>query len=497
MDSQAVHEWVASFRLDWVGVAPLLGVTALAILVMGVEAFLPRWTRLPAFLAFFGLGAAAWFTYDSIEEGRPVFGGMLVYDDIGLPCFLIVLSIGMFVSLISPLTIRRRDTSGGEYYSLVVFAALGLSFLAISRELITLFINLEIGSLALYVLSLLERRVRRSSEAAIKYFLLGAFSSALIVMGIAFLYGATGQTNLDAIHNTLASDRGETPARATWAVIGLGLLVAGVSFKLTLVPFHLYAPDVYEGAPTPVTALIATASKVAGFAVLASVVLAVTPGGARDESAGLLVDSLGVKTRAVLWLLAAASMVVGNLLAVAQPNIKRMLAFSSVAHSGYMTLGLLAVAAGAQNAIDSLLLYLLAYSLMTLLAFGVASALGERGEAAIADYAGLARRSPFMALGMTLAMLSLTGIPPTIGFAGKFYVFRAAIDTGYTWLVIIGVLTSVWSAYYYLRVIVYMYMAEPGTEWEPAPVPFLNRFALTFCSLLILVLGVAPRLLGR
>lgn len=477
-------EWGSAFGPSWVALAPVVGLCALGLVVMAMEVLTPEWRGMRAFVTFVGLSSITVFTAESIQLNQSLFGGALVYDEIGRHCFGLILCIGVFITMISPLEASRLPDVSREYHSVLIFALFGMALMSISREFVSLFVSLEIASLSLYVLTTMSSPVERSSEAALKYFLLGAFSSAFVVMGIAFLFGATG--TLWFADMRTAAVGGLEGSKQVWAVLGLAFLLAGMSFKLTLVPFHAYAPDVYQGARTSIAALIATGSKVSGFAAVAAIVYALT---AKNGDA-VLAD----KTRAVLWILAAASMVVGNLMAVAQPNLKRMLAFSSVAHSGYLVVGLLALTARTVHSGRALLFYLLAYSLMNLLAFGVASTLGRRGETSIAHYAGLARRSPLLALAMALALLSLTGIPPTIGFAGKFMVFRGAVEAGYIWLAVIGVLSSVWSAYYYLRVIVYMYMIEPKAEWPETRVPFANGLALAVCFAFILLLGLAPEL---
>jgi NADH-quinone oxidoreductase subunit N len=328
-------------------------------------------------------------------------------------------------------------------------------------------------SLSLYVLAGLFKRELASGEASMKYFLLGAFASSFLLYGVALFYGAAGTTNLDRIASAMASR-----PRDPLFVIGLGLVLVGFGFKISSVPFHMWVPDVYQGAPTSVTALIATGSKAGAFAALIRVLTVVPRGVAVDWTA-------------LLWVVAAVTMTVGNVVAIAQSNLKRMLAYSSIAHAGYMLVGLVAGGAVGTSAV---LFYLLTYAFTTAGAFGVITLCERvRAEAVeVGDYAGLARRHPLLAATLGLFLLSLIGIPPLAGFVGKFYVFGAAVRAGYVWLAVIGVLNSAVAAYYYLRVIVYMYMREPegvATAFAPS---FAGSLALVIALLGIVLLGVVP-----
>ena len=409
--------------------------------------------------------------WGSDERG---FGGMIVLD--GLSIFF-TLVIGYAVGLVLLLSLdymRRRGGEAGEFYALVLFSAVGMALMAAGGDLIVIFLGLETMSLSLYVLAGFLHMRPEANEASMKYFLLGAFASGFFIYGIALVYGATASTSLTRIGAAVAGGAGRDPL----LLIGLGLLVVGFGFKISSVPFHLWASDVYQGAPTSVTALIATGSKAAAFAALVRVLI---------SSFGPLAATWG----GLLWGLAVLSMTVGNVVALAQQNLKRMLAYSSIAHVGYVLVG---VVAGGALGFGSVLFYLLVYTFTTVGAFGVLLHLERNGEDAtdVGDLGGLGTRHPLTALVLSLFLLSLIGIPPLAGFVGKFYLFGAAIRAGYVWLAVIGVLNSAVAAYYYLRVIVYMYMREPG----PSPavvVPSLpGGLALAVALVGVIVLGVVP-----
>jgi len=330
-------------------------------------------------------------------------------------------------------------------------------------------------SLALYVLAGFFRSRIEAGEASMKYFLLGAFASGFFLYGVALVFGATGSTSLDRIAAAAAAGAGRDPL----FVIGAGLLLVGFGFKISSVPFHMWTSDVYEGAPTAVTAFIATGSKAAAFAALLRV-LAMSTRSAQLDWAPLL------------WVLAAITMTLGNVVALAQQNLKRMLAYSSIAHVGYMLVG---VVAGGTLGNGSVLFYLLVYTFTTAGAFGTILLLEKNGREAvrIADYAGLAARHPMIAVALSIFLLSLVGIPPTAGFVGKFYLFGAAVRSGYVWLAVIGALNSAVAAYYYLRLIVYMYMREPDADGPAVLVPsFAGCLALVVALWGVVQLGVMP-----
>ncbi len=423
--------------------------------------------RLLPIIAFASL-LAAFVTYFQPlwPRGIPVIEGMLMGDKFGILGGMTILLAMLVMVVLGPETVRRRNLPSGEYYALILFAAFGMAMLAMANELLTAFICIEILSLSLYVLTGIVRRSQRATEAAFKYFILGAFASAFFVMGTGFLFGATGTTRLDAMAKVLSAGGrlvggSMEPLNPVFIYFGFSLLFVGLCFKLSLAPFHMWAPDVYEGAPGTTTMVIATASKVGAFALLYHVLIVLGHWPPFYAASGF-----------ILAFVAGVSMIWGNAAGLVQSNVKRMLAFSSVAHGGYMMVGFTAMMSAtstspvidvetAQGTIaDSLLLYLFGYSVLNILAFGIAHYLGRAGEGDMRNYRGLWKRNPMAAAGMALAMFGLTGIPPTVGFIGKFYIFRHAIEQGLVALAIIGVLASVASAFYYLRLVLTMFMTE-------------------------------------
>ncbi|GEJ58457.1 NADH-quinone oxidoreductase subunit N [Anaeromyxobacter diazotrophicus] len=467
---------------DLAAMLPIAILVAGALVLLMSEVFLTSGRR--GFMAGITVAAAALAGLAALlapPAGR-VFGGQAVVD--GFSVFVTVTVCGGLAlsALVGAQWLHARDAERGEFYALALFAAAGMSLLGSAADLLMTFIAIEVMSLATYALAAYMRRGRKPAEAAFKYFVLGAFSSALLLYGTALVYGVTG--------STLFSDF----ARGSGAllVIGLGLVGAGLAFKIAAVPFHLWTPDVYEGAPTPVTAFMAAGVKTAGFAVLVRVLMAVW-GGAVMGSA---------RFGAVAAALAVLTMLFGNLLAVPQRSVKRMLAYSSIAHAGYLLVGVVSAgAAGArESALSSVLFYLAAYTATVIGAFAVVGAVERtdvRAEPAdawdLSRLAGLARRRPGLAFVMAVFMLSLAGIPPTAGFVGKFLIFKAAINAQAYGLAIIGVLTSALGAYYYLRVVVYMYMRAPeaGEEGALALGPALS-VALAASAVAVVVLGIGP-----
>lgn len=398
----------------------------------------------------------------------------------------VILTVVLFLLLLSPSYLRDRRIPQAEYYALMLFAALAMMALAASNELLTLFVNLELLSITFYVMTGMERDNLRSTEAAFKYFLTGSYAAAFLLFGLTMIYGAIGSTYFEQIGDVLSgASEGGVLDHPLFLTAGFALMLVGFGFKLTLAPFHMYAPDVYAGAPTPVVGAIATGSKIAGLVVFFTFFRAI----ARWE------DSPPA-FRFILFSVCVLSIFIGNVGAVLQPNIKRLLAYSGIAHSGYALIPIVAavsVPALMQEAEKALAFYLLAYGLMTVLAFGVAIALGPQGESHIDRYGGLARRSPFLAAVLALALLSLTGVPLTVGFVGKFYLFAVAVHAELYGLAIFGVLASVASAYYYLRVIVKMYMDDaPGREAESVSLDTVDAAALLGVSAAVLLFAIFP-----
>ncbi len=393
-----------------------------------------------------------------------------------------VVALGALLSvLLSTYYLKEIGVQHGEYYALVLLATSGMILLVGAVDLVTVFLGIELLSIPIYVLAGFDRRKLRSNESALKYFLAGSFASALLLYGMALLYGATGETSYAGIQ---ANFDGTDPL----AVIGLGLVLVGFTFKISAVPFHQWTPDVYEGAPASVTGYMSVTVKTAAFVALVRLAVATFGplNGPTPLAAGGVTD--------VLLVLSAATMIVGNLMAVIQDNVKRMLAYSSVAHAGYVLIGFVA---GTREAYAAVLFYLLAYLFMNLGAFGVIVALSHRGQDAerFDEYAGLAQRRPALAALMTLFMISLAGIPGTAGFVAKFSVFMAAIQTGADYLVVlvvIAVLATLVSIYYYLRLPVIMYMREPGDAATRLRLSSGELLALGACAAAVIVLGVLP-----
>ena len=400
-----------------------------------------------ALISLVGIGLAAGETVALWGVQESAFNDSIVLDDFALFFSLIFLLVGALTILSSIHYVRLMAIHEGEYYALVLFAMVGMMLMAAANDLLVFFLALETMSVAVYVLTGMWRSSARSSEAAMKYFLMGAFATGFLLYGIALIYGATGSTNLSMIADYLLEDPGEWPL---YLIGGGFLLLVGFAFKIGAVPFHFWVPDVYDGAPTPVAGFMSVAVKAAAFAAWVRILT--------HQLSPLDSDWI-----VPLWVLAVVTMTVGNLLAIGQSSVKRMLAYSSIAHAGYL---LIAIVAGEEWGGMPLLYYVTAYAFMTFGAFAVLSCLAESDNPreSYSDFAGLGFKRPLLGLAMALFMLSLAGFPPLGGFVGKFYVFRSAVLGGYLGLAIIGVLNSLLSVIYYLRVIVAMYMEDGGAE---------------------------------
>jgi NADH-quinone oxidoreductase subunit N len=496
---------IPSIGLDQMAPYLVLLVGAISCLVAdaastkeGSRRLLP-WITMATLVAAF----AAFYLPILPRDGKPFLEGVLVHTEFGNLGALTIIFASLGMAVMGRASVETRNLATGEFYSLVLFATFGAVLLALSNELLTAFISLEIMSLSLYVLAGIDRRSPRSAEAAMKYFILGAFAAAFFVMGTAFLYGATATTQLDRMREVFSlggiplPDGTLAPLNGVYVYVGFALLLVSLAFKLSLAPFHMWAPDVYEGAPTPSAMLIATASKVGAFALLFHLLASMAGWRPFFVSAGFL-----------LAFLALASMLWGNLAAIQQRNIKRMLAYSSIAHGGYLMVGYTAMMATTHGASDfdqsmlqgsvrqSILLYLFGYTIMNALAFGLAHFLGKEGEGDMASYRGLWKRNPVVAAGMAIAMFSLLGMPGTVGFMGKFFIFRHAIEAGLYWLASVGILASVISAFYYLRLVVNMFMVE---EEEGAPVASVEgpgAAAASTRSVMLIVSAVLVILMG-
>ncbi len=460
--------------VDWWALGAVLGLSAGAMLLLLLEFFPARRdSSRSAVVALVTLLASGWAVTVAREARRTLFGGMFVHDGFTVFFTLLFCAIGAVAVLLSWDFVKRTRINLAEYYALLLTATLGMILMAASNDLITIFLGLELMSLSLYVLVGFRRSRLESNEAALKYFLLGAFASGFFLYGIALLYGATGTTNLARMAEFLAS----TPLRADPLFVAGGLLLlTGFAFKVAAVPFHMWTPDAYEGAPTSVTAFMSAGAKAAGFAALLRVGMRAL-GGVPGE------------WLPVLSAVAMITMTVGNVTALLQTNLKRMLAYSSIAHAGYV---LVAVAAGGPDGASAALFYLAVYSFMNLGAFGVLTILGRGGQERVllSDVAGLGFRQPLLGLALTIFLISLGGIPPTAGFMGKVYIFGTALKAGLLPLVIVGVLNSVVSVYYYLRVTVALYMEEPVGEAVEVAWALPARLALALAVVVTLWFGV-------
>jgi NADH-quinone oxidoreductase subunit N len=454
---------------------PTLIVLAAAVLVLILDLLPPRRSKEHlGGVALAGLVAALLAAIAQWGRGARAFRDMVLLDDYALFLHVIICYAAALAVLLSIDYLRRNGIESGEYYALVLMSTSGMLLLASAGDLLVVFLGIELMSLPLYVLAGLFKTRLAAGEASMKYFLLGVFATTFLLYGTALIFGATGATNFDRIAAAAAA----RPSDAL-ITVGLGLLLVGFGFKISSVPFHMWAPDVYEGAPTSITAFIATGSKAAALGALLRVLT-------------VALKAVQPDWTVILWAVAAVTMTAGNVIAIAQSNLKRMLAYSSVAHVGYMLVGL--VAGGVPGA-GAVLYYLLAYTFTTIGAFGVILMLVERaGEEAVdvRDYAGLARRHPLLAATLSLFLLSLIGIPPLAGFVGKFYLFGSAVRAGYLWLTVVGVLNSAIAAYYYLRVIVYMYMREPDTTAARLAPTFAGSLALVIAAVGIVLLGLVP-----
>ncbi len=460
--------------------APMVCVTAAAIAAMTAEAFRTPGELMPigplGFVGLLGAAAAAFLLWDRHETSFSV----VVADNFGLFITWVLILVGVLSLAMSAEAVERGRLPAGEYYALMLFAIAGMILMAMASDLLVIFLALEVLSLALYVLTGIGRDSPTSTEAAFKYFLLGAFSSAFFLYGIAFTYGMTGSTRLDRI-GSVAAALATTPTPMQW--VAVGLLLVGFAFKVSAVPFHMWTPDAYEGAPSAVTGFMSAGVKAAAFAAFARVFLvALAP--FRAEWIG------------VLLVMAVATMTVGTIVALVQTSVKRMLAYSSIAHGGYL---LVALASANDVGAGALLFYLLTYGVTNLGAFGVVGLLEREGRPSrqVRDYAGLWSEHPSLAALMTIFLLSLGGFPPFGGFIAKWYVFTAAIKAGYVWLAIVGVLTSVVSVVFYLRIVVMMYMTPAAAPVRLRPIPPMTGAALVASAAIVFYLGILPaRVLG-
>jgi len=457
---------------------PELVVTVCALLALIIEAFRKgKGASLASgIVCLAGSVIALYYMRCLWNQNIQLFNGLYVIDGFGTFFKFIFLTILFLISIISLAYAAREGIGFGEYYALLLLGVLGMMVMVSSNNFVTIFIGLEVMSLAIYVLCGLVTGNLKSVEASLKYFMLGAFATAFLLYGIALTYASSGTIDVKQLAYFIKEDCFDiTPA----FFCGMALLIVGFGFKIASVPFHMWTPDVYEGAPTSITAYMATGVKAAAFGAFLRVFYT-----------GFLpfIDDWS----AILWFIAVLTMIVGNVIALVQNNIKRLLAYSSIAHAGYI---LVAFVTGDKVLSSSILFYLMVYAFMNIGAFSVVMLLGRKGEPNedIESYAGLAGRHPFVALCMSIFLLSLTGIPPLAGFAGKFYIFSAAIKSHYYWLAVIGVLNSVVAAYYYLRVLMYMYFKEPERELGSIDLSPAYVVVILISIAALLYMGILPR----
>ncbi len=462
--------------IDFAAIAPQIALAVFAFLALLADLFIPRGEK--EFIGYFsllGIVAAAVIAFNFWGSEELTFHRLITLDRFSLFFDLLFLLSAALTILISHNYLKEQEMEYGEYYVLVLIATLGMMIMSAGIDLITIFLGLELMSISFYILAGLRRTRVRSLEAALKYFLLGAFATGFLLYGIALIYGTSGTTNLQGIIEYLGERKGTTDPVM---LIGCGLLIVGFGFKVAVIPFHQWTPDVYEGAPTPITAFMSVGVKAAGFAALLRVLL-------------IALGDLEPDWNWILWTIAVITMIVGNVVAIAQDNIKRMLAYSSIAHAGYVLVGFIS---GSELGMMSVVFYLAVYTLMNIGAFSVVIMLEKKEEEnlLIPGYAGVGFKYPLLGIAMAIFMFSLAGIPPTAGFVGKFYIFSAAVKSDFIGLAVIGVLCSVISAYYYLRVLVVMYMREPEGEVIMRTRSPAISLSIIVTALGILILGIIP-----
>ncbi len=471
---------------DFFYLLPEIVLTAGALVLLIADLMVPRGRQsILAWVTLAVLGATAVALVPVAGANVQVSRGLIAVDTFALFFKVLFLISAALTVLMSVRFLEVEGTRAGEYYFLILCATLGMMFMAGGTDLITLFIGLETMAVSFYILTGFLKPSRRSNEAAVKYFLLGAFSLGILLYGMSLMYGLSGTTNLRMIATALAGQ--ESDPRLILAVI---LVVAGMGFKIAAVPFHMWAPDVYEGAPTPITGLLSVGSGAASFAMLLRIFIESLPT-MRVSSSAIGASAPDVGWGLLFYVLAVVTMTVGNFAALTQSNLKRMLAYSSIAHAGYVLIG---AVTGTARGITAMLVYLFVYAFMQLGAF-VVLAMMRRADVVgdeLKDLNGLFFRQPFAAIAMLLFTLSLGGIPPTAGFMGKFWLFSAAIESGYVWLAVIGVLNSAVSLYYYIRIVVYMMLKNEPAGSEPKQTPAL-AFALGVAVVATLLLGVYPQ----
>ncbi|MFI5252478.1 MAG: NADH-quinone oxidoreductase subunit N [Bacteroidota bacterium] len=459
------------YNYDFYSILPIVFLAGLSLVVLILEAFIKKSAEVSFWVSLVGIAVDLVITTGRLLPTGDSFANMITQSGYG-SFFGVLFLAGAFITIVlSREYLKKSNSDFGEFYLLILLATLGMMLMASAADLIVIFLGLELMSICLYVLVGFFRKRAKSNESSLKYFLLGAFSTGFLLYGIALVYGAAHTTNIAAIVKMLP-----VLSSLKMFLAGLGLILVGFAFKVAAVPFHMWVPDVYEGAPTTITGFMSTGAKAAAFA--AFVLLFAYP----------YLPSTNLKI--ALSVIAAASMLIGNVVAISQSNIKRMLAYSSIAHAGYMLIGLAALN---QLGKEGILFYIATYTFMNLGAFGIISLLemDEDQNLSINDYAGLGTKKPFLAALMAIFMFSLSGIPPFGGFFGKYYIFIAAINANLAWLAIFGVMMSVIGVYYYLRIVVIMYFQNGNDEAIASP-SFLSVMVITVAALAIIQLGVFP-----
>lgn len=458
-------------------ILPEIFLSVLAMFLLLINVFVPSSRKsYLAYISFIGIVATAVLTGAGWGGHIESFSGAVVLDNFATFFKMIFLVGAGLAVLISDQYMDREGCNHGELYPLILFAVVGMMLMASGTDLMTIFLGLEVMSVSLYVLAGFNRANPKSNEAGLKYFLLGAFSTGFLLYGMALIYGATGTTRLYKIASIVGQMT--VPTANVMLVAGMLLMLTGFLFKVAAAPFHMWTPDVYEGAPTPITAFMSAGPKAAGFAAALRILLLALP-------------TLQVEWSQLLWIIAVLTMTVGNITALRQDNIKRMLAYSSIAHAGYCLVGF---AAGNGTGTAGILFYMLSYAFMNIGAFAVVILVAKKGEGNgnVMDFAGLGFKRPLLAVAMTVFLFSLAGIPPTAGFIGKFYLFSGAVQRGYIWLAVIGVLNSAASVYFYLRVMVYMYFKDPTEEFDWVKVTGPIALALVISVAGSMILGIVP-----
>jgi NADH-quinone oxidoreductase subunit N len=458
-------------------IMPEIILSAIAMVLLLVNVFVPSQQKgYLAYLSLIGIVVTMVVTVGGWGDPVLAFNDSVILDKFAVFFKMVCLLAAGLAILISDQYLTKEEYNQGELYPLILFATVGMMLMAAATDLMTVFLGIELLSISLYVLAGFMRDNIRSNEAGLKYFLLGAFSTGFLLYGMALVYGATGTTQI----NTIASYAAQNNLAVTSPLflIGMVLIGTGFCFKIAAAPFHMWTPDVYEGAPTPMTAFMSAGPKAAGFAVFMRVFIIAFP-------------TLQADWTPLLWILAVITMTVGNITALKQDNIKRVLAYSSIAHAGYALVGF---TAANEIGYAGILFYLLSYTFMNIGAFAIIILVGKKGESNnnVSDYTGLGFKHPLLAMCLSMFLFSLAGIPPFAGFIGKFYLFSGAVKAGYIWLAVIGVLNSAASVYYYLRIMVYMYMKKPEEEFDWFKVSPMVGFAILLCVAGVLIPGVVP-----